>query len=131
THAWLLYFGLLFVGMVLWAPNGLAGLIMQHEPVWKAGLIKRLLPSYLTTLVPLLVMLLGVMLLVEINYHLSLSINPEDPLELFGIAFNARSPVAWALAIVLIGVGFFFFRKAGRWVNQSWNEVTQVMKGGR
>ena len=40
THAWLLYFGLLFMGMVLWAPNGLAGIIMLHEPVWKAGLLQ-------------------------------------------------------------------------------------------
>jgi branched-chain amino acid transport system permease protein len=131
THAWLLYFGLLFVIMVLWAPNGLAGLIMVHEPVWRAGLLKRLVPSYLATLVPLLVTFLGVMILVEINYHLSLSINPDDPLELFGIAFNAKSPVAWGLAVALIGIGFFFFRKASRWVNQSWNEVSQAIKGGR
>ncbi|MBI5550583.1 MAG: branched-chain amino acid ABC transporter permease [Desulfobacterales bacterium] len=131
THAWLLYFGLLFVMMVLWAPNGMAGLIMLHEPVWRAGLLKRLLPAYLTTLLPLLVMFAGIMLLVEINYHLSLSINPDEPLALFGIAFNARSPLAWALAIVLAAVGFFFFRKASRRVNESWNEVTQAMKGGR
>ena len=131
THAWLLYFGLLLVMMVLWAPNGMAGLIMLHEPVWKAGLLKRLLPAYLTTLAPLLVMFTGIMILVEINYHLSLSINPDDPLTLFGIAFNAKSPLAWALAIVLAAVGFFFFRKASRWVNESWNEVTQTMKGGR
>ncbi len=131
THAWLLYFGLLFVIMVLWAPNGLAGLIMIHEPVWKAGLLKRLLPAYLAILVPTLVMFTGVMILVEINYHLSLSINPDEPLTLFGIAFNAKSPIAWALAIVLIAVGFYFFRRMGRWVNQSWNEVTQLMKGDR
>ncbi len=54
THAWLLYFGLLFMGMVLWAPNGLAGLIMLHEPVWKAGLMKRLLPSYARAALPAL-----------------------------------------------------------------------------
>ena len=131
THAWLLYFGLLFVMMVLWAPNGLAGLIMMHEPVWKAGLFKRLLPSYFAISVPTLVMFAGVMILVEINYHLSLSIDPDEPLSLFGIVFNARSPVAWGLAIVLAGVGFFFFRRTSRWVNQSWNEVTQAMKGGR
>lgn len=131
THAWLLYFGLLFVIMVLWAPNGLAGLIMLHEPVWKARLLKRLLPSYLAILVPTLVLFTGVMILVEINYHLSLSINPEEPLELFGIAFNAKSPVAWGLAIVLTAVGFYFFRRMGRRVNESWNEVSRLMKGGR
>lgn len=132
THAWLLYFGLLFVGMILWAPNGLAGLIMQHEPVWKAGLIKRLLPAYGLILLPALVLLTGILTLVEINYHLSLSINPEEPLSLFGIAFHAQSPVAWGLAIGLIAVGFFFFRKASRFVDHGWDEVTEAMKkGGR
>ena len=70
-----------------------------------------------SALVPLLLMFLGVMTLVEINYHLSLSINPDDPLRLFGIAFNAKSPVAWGLSIALIGIGFFLFRKAGRRVS--------------
>ncbi|KJS31449.1 MAG: ABC transporter permease [Desulfatitalea sp. BRH_c12] len=130
THAWLLYFGLLFVGMVLWAPTGMAGIIMMHEPVWKAGLMKRLLPSYLLIALPSLVMFVGVMILVEINYHLSLSINPEAALQLFGIRFKAQSPVAWSTAILLAAIGFVFFRAAKRKVSRSWDEVTQTMKGG-
>jgi len=117
--------------MVLWAPNGMAGLIMLHEPVWKAGLLRRLLPAYGVVLAPILLMLCGVMTLVEINYHLSLSINPDDQLHLFGIAFNARSPVAWGLAIAMIVAGVIIFKKMSWRVNQSWNEVTQAMKGGR
>ena len=130
THAWLLYFGVLFVGMVLWAPTGMAGLIMMHEPVWKSGLMKRLLPAYGLIAMPSLVLFLGLMTLIEINYHLSLSVNPEAPMSVFGISFRAQSPVAWMISIVLIVVGFFFFRKAQRAVRDSWNEVTQLMKGG-
>jgi branched-chain amino acid transport system permease protein len=128
THAWQLYFGLLFVGMVLWAPNGLAGIIMVHEPVWKAGLMKRLLPVYGLIVVPALVMFAGFMILVEINYHLSLSINPQNPLKLFGITFHAQSPIAWILSIMLLTVGFYFFRKAQRKVSQSWSAVTLAIK---
>jgi len=128
THAWLLYFGLLFVGMVLWAPNGMAGIMMLHEPVWKAGLMKRLLPSYGLILTTALIMFLGIMVLVEINYHLSLSINPQEPMKLFGIIFRAQNPVAWILASLLTAIGFVFFRKAQRRVGRSWDEVTQTMK---
>lgn len=131
THAWLLYFGLLFVGMVMWAPNGIAGIIMLHEPVWKAGLIKRLLPAYGLIALPGLALFSGTMILIEINYHLSLSINPDDPLQLFGIAFRAKSPIAWGIAIALMAVGFFFFRKAQKRVRESWNDVTLSMKGGQ
>jgi branched-chain amino acid transport system permease protein len=128
THAWLLYFGLLFVGMILWAPTGLAGIIMLHQPVWQARLMKRLLPAYGLIALPSLVLFLGAMTLIEINYHLSLSINPDEPLSLFGISFRAQSPMAWLTAVLLIGVGFFFFRKAQGVVRRSWNEVSQMIK---
>jgi branched-chain amino acid transport system permease protein len=128
THAWLLYFGLLFICMVLWAPNGLSGLIMLHEPVWKAGLFKRLLPAYGRAIVPLLIMLLGILFLVEINYHLSLSIDPSSPMSFFGISFRAQSVLPWAIGIALAILGFWFFRKASAGVGQAWDEITHLMK---
>jgi branched-chain amino acid transport system permease protein len=130
THAWLLYFGLLFMGMVLWAPNGLAGIIMLHEPVWKAGLFRKLLPVYAKAALPTVVLFLGVMLLIEINYHLSLSIDPDKPMSVFGIQFDAHSPVPWVIAILLTVIGFVLFRRAGKLVNCSWQEVTYEMKKG-
>jgi branched-chain amino acid transport system permease protein len=130
THAWLLYFGLLFMGMVLWAPNGLAGIIMVHEPVWKAKLIKKLLPAYARATLPALVLFLGAMILIEINYHLSLSIDPDAPMHMFGIEFDAHSPGAWVLSIILIFIGFVFLRRATKTINRSWQDVTQMMKKG-
>jgi branched-chain amino acid transport system permease protein len=130
THAWLLYFGLLFMFMIIWAPNGLAGLIMLHEPVWKAGLMRRLLPSYAKAFLPALILFLGVMILIEINYHLSLSTNPEAPMSVFKISFIAQSPIPWAVAIGLVLIGFFLLRLAIRGVNQSWQEITASMKEG-
>ena len=130
TPAWLLYFGLMFVGMVLWAPMGLAGIIMSHEPVWKAGLMKRLLPSYTLIALPILSMFLGAMSLIEINYHLSLSSQPEDPMHLMGLTFQSQSPGPWIISIILFLVGFFFFLKARKRVKQSWNDVLQAIKQG-
>lgn len=130
SHAWLLYFGLLFICMVMWAPNGLSGLIMLHEPVWKARLLGRLLPSYGRALVPGLVMFLGVIILVEINYHLSFSVDPGSPMSLFGIEFTAQAASPWIVSIGLVAAGFFFFRKAARGVRQAWDEVSSRMKEG-
>jgi branched-chain amino acid transport system permease protein len=130
THAWLLYFGLLFMGMILWAPNGLAGIIMLHEPVWKAGLIRKLLPAYGKAALPCVLLFLGLMVLIEINYHLSLSINPDKPMSVFGIQFDAHSPVPWTLAILLVIIGFVLFRRAAKLVNLSWQEVNYEMKKG-
>ncbi|SVE47931.1 uncharacterized protein METZ01_LOCUS500785, partial [marine metagenome] len=37
TEAWYLYLGLLFVSIVMFAPFGLAGIVMMHEPIWKTA----------------------------------------------------------------------------------------------
>ena len=36
TDVWQLYFGLMFIGMVTFAPDGIAGLLMMHAPLWQA-----------------------------------------------------------------------------------------------
>ena len=128
THAWLLYFGLLFVLMVMWAPDGLAGLIMRHKPIWRAKRMRKILPSYGLALVPGLVMFLGVIVLVEIMFHISLSIDPEAPLSVMGVSFQAQAFLPWTLGFALSGIGFFLFRIAGRKVTQAWKTVMAEIK---
>ena len=36
TKAWQLYLGLVFIVMVMYAPGGIASLIMMHGPLWRA-----------------------------------------------------------------------------------------------
>ena len=43
TEAWLLYLGLTFSGIVMFAPGGLAGLIVMHGPIARTD--KKLLTS--------------------------------------------------------------------------------------
>ena len=43
--SWQLYFGLFFIGVVMFTPGGLTGLIMMHRPLWRAGMLTRMLPS--------------------------------------------------------------------------------------
>jgi branched-chain amino acid transport system permease protein len=35
TDTWLLWYGLLFVGMVLWKPEGIAGVWQAMRPKWR------------------------------------------------------------------------------------------------
>src|SRR3546814_20661000 len=59
TGAWQLYFGLLFIAMVMFAPGGIAGLIMLHEPLVYRRTLHRVLPPYLVMAVPALLGLAG------------------------------------------------------------------------
>ena len=37
SNSWLIYVGVLFIAMVTFAPTGLAGIIVAHAPIWRAG----------------------------------------------------------------------------------------------
>src|SRR5215510_12710256 len=41
TSVWQLYFGIIFIGIVMFAPGGIAGLLMMHRPLIRAGTIGR------------------------------------------------------------------------------------------
>ncbi len=128
TQAGQLYLGILFIAIILWAPSGISGIIMLHQPIWRAGLIKRILPHYVAALVAGLVMFFGVMIFVEINYHLSLSIEPDNPMKLLGIVFQANSWPPWILSIFLMIIGFFMLRPIIRKIGLKWDEMTQAME---
>ena len=41
TTVWQLYFGLIFIAVVMFAPGGIAGLVMMHRPLLSAGNARR------------------------------------------------------------------------------------------
>ena len=40
TAVWQLYFGIIFIGIVMFAPGGIAGLLMMHRPLLRAGTLR-------------------------------------------------------------------------------------------
>jgi branched-chain amino acid transport system permease protein len=109
TDIWQLYFGLMFIAVVVFAPSGLAGMIMKHRPLLKAGMLWRLVPAYVGALLPTLVMIAGLILTIETVAHLTKGLGGSG-MKLFGLAFDARSWQAWALALVPLGLGFWAMR---------------------
>ena len=43
TQVWQLYFGLIFIAVVMFAPGGLTGLLMMHRPLVKAGTLPKVI----------------------------------------------------------------------------------------
>ena len=94
TDVWQLYFGLLFVAVVMFAPNGIAGLVMRHEPLWQArayGSMLRLAFAYLIALGPALLLLAGLILVIEMGYHLSVKASEGPTISLFHLTLNTTS----------------------------------------
>jgi branched-chain amino acid transport system permease protein len=131
TEIWQLYFGLLFIAMVMFAPSGLAGLIMMHRPLWRAGTLHKVLPAYVVAVVPLLLALLGAALMIEMFHHLAVKYASGPTMKFLGVSVQANEIGPWLVGIVLAGGGLFLFLRATRIVASAWNRAGPAPAGGR
>jgi branched-chain amino acid transport system permease protein len=128
TQAWLLYLGLFFVLVTLFAPNGLIGLVLMHGPIARAGLLHRLAAAYALALVPALLLAAGLIALVEINYRLAIRPELGPAMKLFGVAFDAKSATAWIVSFLLVGAGLLGLRAVAPRVAARWGETLEVAR---
>lgn len=124
TQAWLLYLGLFFLVMVLYAPGGMASLIVMQVPVIRAGRFRELVVPYLLALGAILVALAGLIGLVEMVYRIS-DENTSTAMALAGIAFDAKSTAPWIVfgAVLAAGIGALY--AATRLVGARWGAIQQ------
>ncbi|MBU1360994.1 MAG: branched-chain amino acid ABC transporter permease [Gammaproteobacteria bacterium] len=107
TKAWLLYLGLVFLFMVMFAPGGVASLIMMNLRVFKFGRFKELLLPYAGLIAAGAVMVVGVSILVEMTYHQQLDA-ALGPLVFFvGMSLDTSHMGTWlgAGAVAIVGLG--------------------------
>ncbi|MBA1147526.1 branched-chain amino acid ABC transporter permease [Ectothiorhodospiraceae bacterium WFHF3C12] len=127
SEAWVLYFGLMFVFMVMYAPFGISGIIMQHYLPYKTGLLKRLLPAYGIAVIPTLILLVGAVSIVEMGYHISTSYLPSRPMDLFWVSVVATNAWSWIIAGAIFVAGVFACRWSYRKVGRAWDDVNETL----
>ncbi len=123
TKAWLLYLGLLFLFMVMYAPGGIASLIMMNLRVASFGKLKQIWVSYLGLFVTGLVALLGAGAMIEMVYHLQLNSALGDTLKFLGITLNAKGVDSWVGSIFVMLTGLGLFEAARRHFLIEWGEI--------
>jgi branched-chain amino acid transport system permease protein len=124
TTAWQLYFGIIFIGIVMYAPGGIAGLLMMHRTLIRAGTLWMVIPSYLIAIVPTIALACGVILTIETVARFS----GGDAINLFGIAFNPTSPVTWIAAAILVVGGGFVARLSWRRIAEAWDRAATMAR---
>ena len=109
TMAWLLYVGLIFLFMVMYAPGGIASLIMMNLRVASFGRLKELWVAYLGLAATALTALLGAAAMVEMIYHLQLNAALGAKLSFMSISLDAGNLNSWLGAgfVLLTGLGLF------------------------
>jgi branched-chain amino acid transport system permease protein len=123
TKAWLLYLGLFFMAMVMFAPGGIASLLMMQLPVIARRRFRELVPHYARTGAAALLVLAALVLTVEMTYKVSVDSANGTAMKMFGVEFDAAGAAPWALAIGLWIVGGWLLQAARRRLADAWGEI--------
>ncbi len=113
TGAWQLYFGIMFILVVMFVPGGLAGLITMHGPILRAGLLPRLAAPYGRALIPGVLLVAGGALVIELTYKLTVERAKTTVLDLGLLQLDARSALPWIAALILLAAGGWTMRRLG------------------
>ena len=123
TKAWLLYLGLLFLFMVMYAPGGIASLIMMNLRAASFGKLKQIWVSYLGLFLTAMVALIGAGAMIEMVYHLQLNSALGDYLKFMGITLNAKGVDSWFGSVFVMLTGLGLFEVARRHFLVEWSDI--------
>lgn len=124
TTAWQLYLGLFFIAVVLFAPGGLAGLLMMHARLVRTLAWVGVLRAYVIASLPALAMFAGAVTLLELNYRRATQPEAGTRLKLFGVDMDTSTPWPWLTAIALLVLGFYAFRRTWPLVAEAWQRAS-------
>ena len=129
TRSWLLYQGLIFVLVMLFAPEGLGGIVSLHARKLRAAGLRHLVLPYLLCFVVALLLIAGVVFAVE-SIHVVMTdayfakrIAAKGawvPYQLFGRSFEPLWPGTWAIPIALLSTGALLLPMARRLTASAW-----------
>jgi branched-chain amino acid transport system permease protein len=128
TKAWLLYLGLTFLFMVMYAPGGVASLIMMNLRVAAFGHLRKLGLSYLVLTVTALVVLLGAAAMIEMLYHLQLNAALGPELTFLGIRFDSKGLGSWLGSAFVMLAGLALFEVCRRQFVRKWSLIQESIE---
>ncbi|MBL8305401.1 MAG: branched-chain amino acid ABC transporter permease [Rubrivivax sp.] len=128
TLAWLLYLGIVFTFMVMFAPGGISSLIMMNLRVAAFGKLRPLLASYVALAGTAATVLVGAAAMIEMVYHLQLNQALGPVLKFMGASLNATSVDTWFGAGLLVVVGAALFELVRRHFVRQWGETQEEIE---
>ena len=128
TQAWLLYLGLVFTFMVMYAPGGFSSLIMMNLRVASFGKLRPLMGSYLALTGTAATALLGAAVMIEMVYHLQLNEALGPTMKFLGASLNAKGFDTWFGASFVMLVGLAMFELARRQFVKEWGRTQEEIE---
>jgi branched-chain amino acid transport system permease protein len=128
TKAWQFYLGIFFVMMVLYAPGGVSSLILMNLRVMSFGKFKRLLDPYLGIIIGALLLVLGVVMVIEMTYHLTLEAANGTVRNIFGFQVDTAGVTGWMIALSLVIGGALIFEPMRRYFKHTWDKIAEEIE---
>jgi len=109
TPAWLLYLGVLFVGVVMTAPGGLTALLVRLWQYARQGRWRRRWPWQLALIASILIAITPLLAWVEMLYRLQQVDMLGSRLVFLGWTLDVQSPASWlsTLGVAVLGVALW------------------------
>ena len=123
TQAWLLYLGLVFLFMVMYAPGGIASLIMMNLRLALFGKLRGLATAYLALAGTALVILAGAGAMIEMVYHLQLNAALGPEMKFMGATLNTTGIDSWFGAGLVLATGLALFELVRREFTRQWGRI--------
>ena len=129
TEAWVLYYGIIFILVIAFAPQGIAGLILMHEPVVRnnPSLLRKLIFPYTIFALSILTLVIGFTTLIELIHSLK---SDHSHLTVYWIKISNSSFFVWIASILLATLGVFLCRKSYFQTKEVWNDIVENIKMG-
>jgi len=128
TKAWLLYLGLVFLFMVMFAPGGISSLLMMNLRLAAFGRLRNIWVAYLGLAVTALIGLAGIAAIVEMVYHLQLNAAMGPEVRFAGFGLQTNSSHSWFGCVFLVVTGFGLFELARRQYLRDWGESQEYIE---
>lgn len=112
TEAWLLYLGILFMFIVVFAPRGLAGIVFGVVEGLQAPNRSDVMRKWAAQLGGTLLLLLGSIVLIEMAVRWSNGYG--EVFEPFGLHLGHTNVLTWILILVPMAAGYYILRTFGR-----------------
>ncbi|WP_043239003.1 branched-chain amino acid ABC transporter permease [Stutzerimonas azotifigens] len=128
THSWMLYLGALFVLVMLFAPNGIGGVIQAHVQRRDSLPWRRLVAPYAVATGALVLVALGTVFIVQSleivfseQYRAAVARTGQyADYSLFGMKWALFSPLTWLTPLLPLVAGLLLLRRTAARIRELW-----------
>jgi branched-chain amino acid transport system permease protein len=114
--------------MVMFAPGGIASLVMMNLRVAKFGKFNRFWGLYGALLLAAVPVVVGAAALIEMIYHIQLNSALGPTLNFFGVALDTSGFSSWFGAVVLLAAGLGVLEVVRRRFVRVWGQAQEEIE---